>query len=190
MKLAMFASGTGTNVQAIIDAVHCGQLQAELVGLVCDQRQAAVIERAEQAGIPVFVASLQDYETRQEWEDAMVNFLKKQEAEWIALAGFMRIVGKPLLKAFPHRIINIHPSLLPNFPGRDGIGDAYRAGACETGVTIHYVDEGIDTGPIIAQQKLSINPDWTEQELAEKIHKIEHQLYPNTLKTLSEKEEN
>ncbi|WP_018659649.1 phosphoribosylglycinamide formyltransferase [Allofustis seminis] len=189
MKLALLASGNGSNVAAIMQAINDGTLEAEIVAIVCDQPDAYVITRAKLAQLPIFVAPLKAYKTRKAWESAIADYLKEKGAEWVVLAGFMRIVGAPLLEAFPHRIVNIHPALLPNFPGRDGIGDAYAAGVTETGVTVHWVDEGIDSGPIIAQEKLTVDPTWTREELEEKIHHIEHQLYPKTLQRLGKEEE-
>ncbi|MDO4670906.1 MAG: phosphoribosylglycinamide formyltransferase [Aerococcus sp.] len=183
-RLALFASGTGTNVAAIIAAVKSGRLQAKIVAIVCDEYQAPVIVRAQQAKCPLLVLNPKDTLSRQGWEEQLVAFLKNQQVDWIALAGFMRIIGQPLLEAFPHHIVNIHPALLPAFPGRTGIEDAYRAKVAKTGVTIHYVDSGIDTGEIIAQESLEIDPKWTLADLAQRIHQIEHRLYPTVLNQL------
>lgn len=186
MRLALFASGSGSNVQAIIDAVQAGKLNVELVALFCDQAGARVIERAEQAGIDTLVLAPKDCPSRQAWEEAIVAFLKERKVELIVLAGFMRILGEPLLEAYPEAIVNIHPSLLPAFPGRQGIQDAYEAGVAETGVTIHWVDAGIDTGEIIVQEKVRIEADWSLDDLAQAIHQVEHRLYPATLQEIIE----
>lgn len=183
-NLALFASGNGSNVQAIIQAVQNGEISAKIACIVCDQPQAYVIERAKNAGIDCLVISRKGI-TRTEWENRVVNYLKEQQVELIVLAGFMRILGNTLLDAYPMQIINIHPSLLPAFGGTpDAIGDAFRAKVPETGVTIHWVDSGVDTGPIITQQALAVDPNWTKDELAAEIHKIEHQLYPKTIQQI------
>lgn len=180
-NLALFASGNGSNVQAILQAVQNREISANVACIVCDQPQAYVIERAKQAGVPCFVLSRQG-RNRTEWETQVATYLKQAGVDLIILAGFMRILGNTLLTAFPNQIVNIHPSLLPAFGGTpDAIGDAFRARVPETGVTIHWVDNGVDTGPIIAQQALSINPNWTLDELSAEIRKIEHQLYPKTI---------
>lgn len=181
MNIALFASGTGSNVQAIIDAAAAGQISGKLACLFCDKAGAPVIDKAQAAGLPVLVLSPKDCNTRQAWEAGIIAFLKEHQVDLIVLAGFMRIIGKPLLQAYPNRIMNIHPSLLPQFPGAQAIEDAYQAGAEETGVTVHWVDEGIDTGEVINQRVLTVNPEWTLSELEEAIHRIEHQLYPQTV---------
>ncbi|UUX35026.1 phosphoribosylglycinamide formyltransferase [Fundicoccus culcitae] len=187
MNIALFASGTGSNVQALITAVEEGRLDATLVCLVCDNPQAAVIDKAQQAQIPTLVLPPSACPHRQAWEEHILAFLQAHQTDLIVLAGFMRIIGDTLLEAYPKRIINIHPSLLPEFPGRHGIQDAYEAGVAQTGVTIHFVDAGIDTGEIIAQESLAIPQEATLAELEAAIHAIEHRLYPAALQTLIEK---
>ncbi|RPA63646.1 phosphoribosylglycinamide formyltransferase [Aerococcus agrisoli] len=184
MKLGLMASGNGTNVQAIIDAVSKQEISGQISCIVTDNPKAYVIERAKKAGIPYLLAQPKAYDNRQAWEEAIVTYLRQQGVDLVVLAGFMRIVGQPLLDAFPNSIINIHPALLPAFPGRDGIGDAYKAKVSQTGVTVHYVDEGIDTGEIIAQESLTIEADWTLDDLAAHIHDIEHDLYPKVIEQL------
>ncbi|MCM3023769.1 phosphoribosylglycinamide formyltransferase [Heyndrickxia ginsengihumi] len=184
MKLAIFASGSGTNFQAIVDAVKKGDIQANIEVLVCDKTDAKVIERAANEQIDCFVFQPKKYENKAEYEKEILAVLQKREIDFIALAGYMRLVGSTLLQAYQHRIINIHPSLLPSFPGKDAIGQAIRAGVKVTGVTIHYVDEGMDTGPIIAQQAVSILENDTEETLAMRIHEVEHALYTKVLKEM------
>lgn len=187
MRLALFASGTGSNVQAILESVTEGRLKAEVACLVCDQPQAKVIEKARQAGLPYLVLTPKECPNRESWERQILNFLIKYDVDLVILAGFMRIIGHVILSAYPKKVLNIHPSLLPEFPGRLGIKEAYEAKVKETGVTIHYVDEGIDTGEIIAQEKLTIPSDWTLDQLETAIHRIEHELYPATIQTVIEK---
>jgi len=183
-NIAIFASGSGSNFQAIVDAVESKGIQANIGLMVCDKPGAYVIERAEKHSIPSFVFAARDYASKQEYEREILKELRNRGIELIILAGYMRLIGETLLKAFPKKIVNIHPSLLPQFPGKDAIGQALEAGVQETGVTIHYVDEGMDTGPIIAQQAISVAADETEESLQKKIHALEHVLYPKTIKTI------
>ena len=185
-KIAVFASGTGSNFQAIIDAVHAGTLQAKVQLLVCDRLGAAVIDRAERAEIPTFVFNPKEYKSKIDFERLIIEQLEKNEVEFVVLAGYMRLIGSTLLNAYSNRIINIHPSLLPAFPGMDAIGQAIKAGVKVTGVTIHFVDEGMDTGPIIAQKAIEISDSDSEDAVAHKIHEIEHAFYPETLGRLFE----
>lgn len=183
-KAAVFASGTGSNFEALIEAEN---LASDIVLLICDQPDAKVIEKAEQSHIPSFVFRAKGYPSKEAYERDIVERLQEHEVEWIFLAGYMRIVGKTLLGTYEGKIINIHPSLLPAFPGKDAVGQALEASVHETGVTIHYVDEGIDTGPIIAQQAVPVYGDDTMETLQSRIQKIEHQLYPKTVNALIEK---
>ncbi len=183
-KIAVFASGSGTNFQAIIEAIKSGNLQAEICVLICDKQNAYAIERAKANGIATFVFNPKDYPNKQAFEQEILNELKKYEVEWVVLAGYMRLIGETLLHAYEGKIVNIHPSLLPSFPGVDAIGQAYQAGVKVTGVTIHYVDEGMDTGPIIAQEAVYVDVDDTKESLTKKIQAVEHKLYPETLKKL------
>jgi phosphoribosylglycinamide formyltransferase 1 len=185
-NIAIFASGSGTNFQAIVDAAKNGIVPARVALLVCDKPGAKVIERAERERIPTFVFSPKDYDSKAEFEQAILAELRKREIEFIALAGYMRLIGPTLLDAYEGKIVNIHPSLLPSFPGKDAIGQAYRAGVKVTGVTIHYVDEGMDTGPIIAQRAIAIHEGESLAQLEARIHEVEHELYPAVLKTLLE----
>jgi phosphoribosylglycinamide formyltransferase 1 len=183
-KLAVFASGSGTNFQAIIDAISTGTLEAEVSLLVCDKQGAKVIERAKLAGVESFVFTAKEFTSKVEFETLIVEELQKREIDLVVLAGYMRLIGHTLLAAYPNQIVNIHPSFLPSFPGKDAIGQAFRAGVKETGVTVHFVDEGMDTGPIIAQEAISIDVDDTLESLEQKIHEVEHVFYPKTLQSL------
>jgi phosphoribosylglycinamide formyltransferase-1 len=183
-SIAIFASGSGSNFQAIIDAIQEGKLDAQVNLLVCDQTNAFVIERAKNAGIPSFVFQAKQYSSKEAYEKEIILELKKRDVELVVLAGYMRLIGSVLLNEYQGRIVNIHPSLLPAFPGKDAIGQAIRAGVKESGVTVHYVDEGMDTGPIIAQESVLINVNDTSESLQTKIHAIEHKLYPAVLQRL------
>lgn len=184
MKIAIFASGSGSNFQAIIDAVEANFLAADVSLLVCDKPGAYVLERAERHQVPAFTFSANNYASKEEYEIAILQEIRTREIDFIVLAGYMRLIGPTLLREFEGRIINIHPSLLPAFPGKDAIGQALAAGVEVTGVTVHYVDAGMDTGPIIEQQEVWIADGETRETLQEKIQKVEHQLYPSVLRSL------
>jgi phosphoribosylglycinamide formyltransferase-1 len=183
-NIAVFASGSGSNFQAIIDAVKAGRLDAKVTLLVCDKKDAFATRRAESAGIPSFVFQAKQYSSKDDYEKEIIQELKKQNVDFVVLAGYMRLIGHLLLKEYEGRIVNIHPSLLPSFSGKDAIGQAINAGVKVSGVTIHFVDEGMDTGPIIAQEPVLIETGETKESLQEKIHVIEHQLYPSVLQML------
>jgi len=183
-KIAVFASGNGSNFQAIIDVVTSGELAAEISVLICDKPGAYAVERANEAGIPSFVFQAKVYPSKEEYEEAILEELKKYDVDFIVLAGYMRLIGTTLLSAYQGRIVNIHPSLLPAFPGKDAIGQALAAKAKWSGVTIHYVDEGMDTGPIIIQERVRLEDLETRESLQKKIQRIEHKLYPEVLQML------
>ncbi|MCU9614311.1 phosphoribosylglycinamide formyltransferase [Caldibacillus lycopersici] len=186
-NLAVFASGSGSNFQAIVDAIKQGQLDAKVVLLVCDKPNAFVLQRAEKEGIPYFLFNPKDYPNKTAYETIILANLQKLSIDYIVLAGYMRLIGETILSKYEEKIVNIHPSLLPAFPGKDAIGQALQAGVKVTGVTIHYVDEGMDTGTIIDQHAVSISPDDTKESLQKKVQEIEHQLYPSVLKRLLKK---
>lgn len=181
MKFAVFASGNGSNFTAIAEACARGEIQAELALVFCDKPGAYVLERAKQAGIPAVAFSPKDFPSKKDYEKAILKLLQAEAIDWLVLAGYMRIVGPTLLTAYPEKIINIHPALLPLFPGLHGIDDAFNAGVSETGVTVHFVDAGVDSGPIIAQTKVKIFPGESLAELETRIHAAEHVLYPRVL---------
>ena len=183
-RIALFASGSGSNVQALLNSCRSGELHAEPVLLICDKPEAKVVERASEACLPTFTFQPKMYKNKADFETEIVQKLLEENVDYIILAGYMRLVGPTLLQAYEGKIINIHPSLLPAFPGLDAVGQALQAKAKETGVTIHFVDEGMDTGPIIAQQKVEIHPEDTKESLQLKIQQIEHILYPKTLQKI------
>ncbi|MFC4736669.1 phosphoribosylglycinamide formyltransferase [Bacillus daqingensis] len=192
MRIAVFASGSGSNFQAVLEACVLGRIKGEVCQAVCDKPGAYVETRAERAGVPLFSFSPSDYESKQAFETELVALLKEREVDVIVLAGYMRLIGPVLLGAFEGRIMNIHPSLLPSFPGLRAVEQAVDAGVKVTGVTVHLVDEGMDTGPILAQKPVTIEPEDTYETTAAKIHRIEHSLYPETIeawrKTAEERE--
>lgn len=181
VRAAIFASGTGSNFEAIMNEK---ELACEIVLLICDQTGAKVIEKARAYGIDVFIADRKAYDSKIAFETAIVERLRQTEVEWVFLAGYMRLVGKTLLYAYEGKIVNIHPSLLPAFPGIDAIGQAFAAGVDESGVTVHFIDEGIDTGPIIAQEAVAILPTDTIETVLKRIQAVEHRLYPQVINHL------
>lgn len=186
-RLAVFASGTGTNFSALQEAIVDKDLPAEIVLVVVDHQDAPVIERATKWNIPVFKVRYPSYESKAAAEQAIVEELQAHQVDGILLAGYMRILTETLLSAFPQKIVNLHPALLPKFPGRHSILDAYEAGVRQTGVTVHFIDNGIDTGPAIAQQAVPRLPEDSLEDLTERIHAVEHELYPAVLADLLEK---
>ncbi|TMW71106.1 phosphoribosylglycinamide formyltransferase [Alteribacter natronophilus] len=184
VKLAVFASGTGSNFDAIVAAVRDGRIDGEVVLLVSDKPGSKAVEKARDYGIDVFAFSPYDYPSKRDYELEIVRELRERGCRFIALAGYMRLLGKTILGAFEGRIVNIHPSLLPAFPGLDAIGQAMSAGVGETGVTVHFVDAGMDTGPVIAQVPVTIEAEDTRADVQRKIQQVEHALYPKTIQTI------
>lgn len=190
VKIAIFASGNGGNFQRIVEAQRSGEGKGyEVKVLIVDKGNAYAIERAKALGIPYYFINPKEYNTKMEFEEKIIEVLKEFKVEYIVLAGYMRIITPTLLDKYFNKIINIHPAYLPEFPGKDGIGDAYKAGVNKTGVTIHYVDSGVDTGEIIYQERLKIDSQWGLEDLKNKIHEIEHRIYPVVLTKLFKKGE-
>lgn len=187
MKVAIFASGNGTNFEMIAGSNELKKAGLEIELLVCDQPKAHVIKRAEDHQIPVFVNKLSDYPNRGAYEQAIIDKLKPLQIEYILLAGYMKVVTPVLLSQYPNHIINIHPSLLPKYSGLEAIERAYESGDAVTGVTIHYIDEGVDTGPIIRQDKVVRLRNDTEASLEARIHQTEHQMYRKVILDLLNK---
>lgn len=185
LRIAVFASGNGSNFQAIADAANAGRLDARIESLVCDRPGARVVERAREAGVPVHAFRPKDYETRQAYETEIVRILKEKHVDLVVLAGYMRILTEVLVDAFWGRMINIHPSLLPSFPGLHAVRQALDHGVKITGVTVHLVDGGLDSGPILAQRAVEIEPGDTEETLTGRIHRIEHHFYPQVIQDIA-----
>lgn len=182
-NIAVFASGSGSNFQAIQEAIVRGELDATIKLVVTDKPGAYVETRAANFNIPVLALSPKSFETKAHYEQAIVDELRNHHIEWVVLAGYMRLVSQTLLSAYASKIINIHPSLLPSFPGKDAIGQAIAHGVKVTGVTVHFVDEGMDTGPIIAQTAVDVI-EHNREETEAAIHKAEHALYTKALQQL------
>jgi phosphoribosylglycinamide formyltransferase-1 len=187
IRLAVFASGSGSNFEALVESVRKQTVDAEVALLVCDKPDAFALTRAKRLAVPSVSFYPKQFPSKGSFEKEVIDHLEEASVDLIVLAGYMRIIGSTLLEAFDNRIINIHPSLLPLHPGKQGIQDAFDAGASETGVTVHLVDEGIDTGTILAQEKVAIDPDDTIESLEEKIHAVEHVLYPEVIQTYIKK---
>ncbi|WP_041749222.1 phosphoribosylglycinamide formyltransferase [Brevibacillus brevis] len=186
-KLAIFASGSGSNFEAIVQAVQDGKLAGvEVALLVCDKPGAKVLERAERLGIDAFVFQPKEYADKASFEQEIVAQLQKREISLVVLAGYMRLVGDTLLSSYEGKIINLHPSLLPAFPGKDAVGQALAYGVKITGVTVHLVDAGLDTGPIIAQIPVAVQEADTAETLAARIHAVEHELLVKVIGYLAE----
>ena len=172
-RLAVLVSGGGTNLQALIDAPHASY---DIVSVIADRPDAGGLERAAAAGIATCVVAPGDYPDRLSWDRALASALADSAPAWIICAGFMRILGAPVLEAFPMRIVNTHPALLPAFPGAHGVRDALAYGARVTGCTVHLVDSGVDTGPILAQRAVDILDSDAEDSLHERIKVMEREL--------------
>lgn len=182
-RIAVFASGSGTNFEAIARACADGEIPARIALCVTDRPGAPVEQRSARFGIPVLSFRPKDYASKADFETMLLTRLKAEGVELICLAGYMRLIGPVLLEAYGRRIINIHPALLPAFKGAHAIADAYNYGVKVTGVTIHYVDAGMDSGEIIAQEAVSAE-GLTLEQLEERIHATEHRLYPATVARL------
>jgi phosphoribosylglycinamide formyltransferase-1 len=186
LRLGVLVSGNGTNLQAILDAIEAGSLDAEVRLFLSDQREAFALKRAEKQHVPTALVVRKDFSDRSSFEKKIVEVLQERGVQWVVLAGFMRLLSPEFIGAYPQRIVNIHPALLPSFPGLEAIRQAFEYGSPVTGVTVHFVDEGCDTGPIIAQRAIEVDPQDTLESLSEKIHRLEHSLYPQVLQWISE----
>lgn len=185
MKLGVLISGGGTNLQALIDAIAAGTLDAEIVLVVSSKPDAYGLVRASEAGIPTMALTPEVYQDREQADTIIAQELKSAGAEYVAMAGYMRMVGNGLLDAFPNRVINLHPALLPSFKGAHGVLDAYEAGVKITGVTVHFANGEYDEGPIIAQRAVVVEENDSLRGLEKKIHDVEHELYPEVLQLVA-----
>lgn len=179
-RIGILGSGSGSNMQAILDAILAGTLPAEIAVVLSDNPDAFILRRAAEAGIPTGMIDCRGFKSKfpEEAQHEVVEALRAAMVDLVCLAGFMRLLRSPLLDAFPGRIVNIHPSLLPAFPGLEAWAQAFEAGAAETGCTVHYVDAGVDTGPIISQATVPVLADDTPATLHARIQEQEHRIYP------------
>ena len=186
LKIGVLLSGSGTNLQAIIDAVRDDGLPVEIVHVVSSRPDAFGIERAHRAGIPVTVLNRDVYADPVEADRRIAETLRYAHAEYVVMAGYMRKVTPVLLDAFPDRVLNLHPALLPSFKGAHAIQDAFDAGVKVTGITVHFANEDYDKGPIVAQRAVEVREDDTHDDLEARIHEVEHVLYPEVLRLVAE----
>lgn len=186
LRIGVLASGGGTNLQAIIDGCQAGSLAAEIAVVITNNPGAGALARAGQAGIKTLCINHRDFSQREDFDNAVVNALRDNKVDLVVLAGFMRIITQTFIAAFPERIINIHPALLPAFPGLHVQQQAIDYGARFSGCTVHFVDGGVDTGPIIMQAVVPIMPEDTADTLAARILEQEHKAYPRAIQLIAE----
>ncbi|WP_333785226.1 phosphoribosylglycinamide formyltransferase [Thermocrinis sp.] len=186
MNIGVLVSGRGSNLQALIDAYKAGKIEGSIALVISDNPNAYAIERCKRHGIPYQIVLRQDFTSKKDFEREMVRLLKEREVELVVLAGFMRVLSKEFLDAFPMRVINIHPSLIPAFQGLNAQKQALDYGAKITGCTVHFVSQELDNGPVIIQACVPITPEDTEDSLSEKILKFEHKILPQAVKWISE----
>ena len=184
-RIVVLASGSGTNLQAILDRLHGGD-EVEVVGVGSDKPGARALERAPAAGVETAVFPAAEYENRAARDMAMGDWIEPRGADLVVLAGYMQLLSEPFVARFRHRVVNVHPALLPAFPGLDAIGQALDAGVETTGVTVHFVDEGVDTGPVILQREVAGAAGRERAELEEAIHAVEHELYPEAIRMIAQ----
>ena len=183
-RAAIFVSGSGTNMENIAKQVQAGKLNCDISLIVCDNPGALALTRAQKLGLDTFVAQRKNYPSKSEFEAQIQKKLEEKKIDLIFLAGYMRILGAELVRKWAGRIVNVHPSLLPKYPGAQAIKDAFEAKEKETGVTIHFVDEGIDTGPVILQKSVPIQAGDTLETLEARVHETEYILYPEAIQLL------
>ena len=187
MRLALMASGTGSNVEILLSEKKAGGLPfVDWVLLGCDRPNAPVIQKAKSHRLKTWVHSPSEFADKIQYEKSLHQVLSQEEVDGIVLAGYMRLIGPTLLEHWEGRIINLHPSLLPSFPGQHSIRDALEHRVKLTGCTVHFVDQGVDTGPIIAQESVPVFSNDTPETLAKRIHQAEHSLLPKTVRRWSE----
>lgn len=182
MRVAIFASGNGTNFEELTKQFQSQQLSGEVALLFCDHPTAHVMERARRLNVPAYSWTVKEAGGKENYEKRILALLQSQKIDLILLAGYLRVVGPTILDQYEGRIINLHPAWLPEYPGLHSIERAYHDHARQTGVTIHFIDAGLDTGPIIMQERVPIHPDDSLEELESRVHAVEHRLYPQAVK--------
>lgn len=186
LKLGVLISGSGSNLQSIIDNIEKGSLKAVIKIVISNKPDAFGITRAKKHGIPFVVLKNGDFKSKEDFDSKLIKILKDNSIDLVVLAGFMRIISPAFLKAFPQKIMNIHPALLPSFPGLHGQKQAFDYGVKFSGCTVHFVDEGVDTGAIIIQSVVPVLDDDTEETLAARILKEEHKIYPQAIQLFAD----
>ncbi len=184
-RIVVLASGSGTNLQAILDTLH-GREGIEVVGVGTDKPDAWALERAQVEGVATAVFARDKYEDREARDADMAEWIESRGADLVVLAGYMQLLSPAFIARFRNRVVNIHPALLPAFPGLDAIGQALEAGVETTGVTVHFVDEGVDTGPPILQREVAVPAGRDRGELERAVHAVEHRLYPEAIRMIAE----
>ena len=186
IKLGVLLSGSGTNLQAIIDRIAEGTLDASIELVVSSRPSAYGLKRAEAAGLQTMTLSKEIYADPMVADEVIATELRRAGVDYVLMAGYMRMVHDPILASFPNRVVNIHPALLPSFKGAHAIQDAFDYGVKVTGVTVHFANSDYDCGPIIAQRPVEVEDGWTVDQLEARIHEVEHQLYPHVAQLLAE----
>ena len=186
MRIGVLISGSGTNLQSIIDATNENRLDAQVAVVISNQEAAFGLERARKAHVPAVWVDRTAYTTFAEYNLTIRDVLREHEVDLVVMAGYMRLLGTEVLDAFPNRVLNIHPALLPSFPGASGIHDAWEYGVKVAGVTVHFANERFDEGAIIAQEAIGVAEDDTVESLETRIHEVEHRIYPQVLQLIAE----
>ena len=182
--IAVLCSGRGTNLQALIEATRAGRLRARIALVISDRPDAAALKRAARAGLDAVYVNPKQFPTRAECERRLIKLLDADGVKLVCLAGFMRILSPVFVRHYPHRILNVHPALLPAFPGAHAVRDALAWGVAVTGVTIHLVDEQVDHGPVVLQEAVPIRAGESESALLARVHAVEHRLYPRAIQLM------
>lgn len=185
-RIAVFASGFGSNLQALIDYNNKHGLNGDIVLVFSNNKDAYALNRARENEIKAVFMDPARYSSREQYDSEIIEMLEEEKIDLVVLAGYMFLLGQEFVHRFKNKILNIHPALLPSFKGTHGIKDAYEYGVKVTGVTVHFVDEGLDSGPIILQQSVDIDQNENVEELEEKIHRVEHKIYPLAVKYFCE----
>ena len=185
LNLGVLVSGNGTNLQAILDAVARGALDARVRCVISNKSDAQALERARSAGVPALSISHKVHPTREAFDEAVLAALREHAVEWVVLAGFMRVLTPGFLRAWGGRVVNVHPALLPSFPGVNAVKQALDHGVKVTGCTVHFVDDGVDSGPIIAQRAVAVHEGDDEVSLGARIHRAEHELFVSVLSDIA-----
>ena len=186
MNIAVFCSGSGTNLQAIIDSQKKGYIKAEIKLVVSDTPGCYALKRAENSGVKTVVVERKNYKAKKDFEAEIINVLKKEGIGLIVLAGYMRMLSEDFIRAYENKILNIHPALLPSFKGTRGIKDAFEYGVKVTGPTVHFVTVDMDAGPVIMQSPVKVTEDDTEESLGQAVHEEEHKVYPRAIQLFVE----
>jgi phosphoribosylglycinamide formyltransferase-1 len=186
INIGVLASGRGTNLQAIIEAIKEGKIEGRISIVISDNRDAFALKRAKQNNIETEYINFKSFKNREDYDKKIIKTLEEKKIDLVVLAGYMRIISPYFIRMYKNRIINIHPALLPSFPGLHAQRQAVEHGVKVSGCTVHFVDEGVDSGPIILQKAVQVSADDTEESLAEKILKEEHQIYPRAIQLFSQ----